>query len=731
MEFAFKIIKLRLEPARKYKIYSFMRFTIFCFFFFFIVEVSNAQTTGLTLFPMPKSMNIKAGKLRLSGKVTIAVSGPEKDELLGRSVIRLAYKIQNKSKTLIYPVIVKNREHLDSFSIVLMAEKSATMQIGMEESYSISVKGNQLILQANNTIAAMRGMETILQLLTSDDIGYYFPEVEINDAPRFPWRGLMIDVSRHFIPLEVLKRNIEAMSEVKMNVLHLHLSDNEGFRFESKKFPDLQGKGSNGKYYTQSELLDLVSFASDRGILIVPEFDIPGHSKSWFAGYPQLASSPGPFKPGPGYMADASNPINPANLLKFIKTYPTPAMNPAKESTYEFLDTFFTEVSHVFPSPYIHIGVDENNGVVWMNNNSIVDFMNEKGMHSTDKLQEYFAQRVDEIIKKHGKATIGWEEIYSAAISKKVLLQIWDTRAPKTRSIEILRHGNYEINSRGYYLDLFMPAYVHYLNDPLPYQCPDSLKRLVLGGEAAIWTELANEENIESRIWPRTAAVAERLWSQASQENVDDMYRRLFVINQSIAQHGLQHIEKYERRLSNLAGKEDYEGLKTLVDVLSPVKGYKRVMALFFNPFMQNETSTLDSIADIAWVDPEVRRKFRIEIISYFDKPTASKEKEIRKTLYSWSKNHERIDSLLRANPKLVSLFPLSKDLTEVSRIGIKALDYLHMKSKPPVSWTSEKLSVLKSASKAQAEVELSIVPEIEALVRQKLTPEQKGFPLF
>jgi hexosaminidase len=458
---------------------------------------------------------------------------------------------------------------------------------------------------------------------------------------------------------------------------------------------------------------------------------MPGHSKSWFAGYPELASSPGPYKAGAGYKLDPSNPVTPANLLKFIKTYPTPAMDPSKESTYAFLDSFISEVCKIFPSLFFHIGVDENNGVVWKNNPDILDFMNRHGMSSTDELQAYFAQRVDEIIAKHRRRTIGWEEIYSPSISRNVLLQVWDTRASKTRSIEMLQHGNCEIDSRGYYLDLFMPAYVHYLNDPFPYNCPDSLKKNVLGGEAAMWTELANEENLESRIWPRAAAIAERFWSPSSVDNVSDMYRRLFVINQSLAQQGLQHLTIYVRQVHQLSNAQNFEALKTLIDVLSPVKGYKRVMALFFNSGNENEYAPLNEVADIAQVDPEVRRSFRMKVASYLEKPTPGKEKEIRDILYSWSKNHEKIDSILKSNPKLKGILIHSKNLAEVARIGIKAIDYLHMKTKPPVSWSSEKLAVLKSALAAKAEVELSIIPEIEALINQKLGPEQKGFPLF
>ncbi len=691
----------------------------------------SGQSPVSNLLPVPANINIKSGLLRINEILKIKIIGKAKDEILQRSALRLADKILKKSGNAVHSVIFNNEISNDSANIIVQVDKAEAMQIGLDESYKISVSERQVILKANNSIGAIRGMETLVQLLRSDANSNYFPEVEITDFPRFKWRGLMIDCARHFIPTDVLMRNIEAMAEVKMNVLHLHLSDNEGFRVESKMYPELQAKGSNGKYYLQKELKDLVSYAADRGIIIVPEFDMPGHSRSWFAGYPELASAPGPYKPGPGYSMDPANPVSPGNLLKFIKAFPTPAMDPSNEATYSFLNTFLSEVCDIFPSAYIHIGVDENNGVSWRNNSRIVDFMSRNGMTSTDELQSYFADRVNTIVTKHGRISIGWDEIYSPSISKNVLIQIWDTRAPKTKSVEILQHGNSEINSRGYYLDLFMPAYVHYLNDPMPYNCPDSLKKLVLGGEAAIWTELANEQNIEGRIWPRTAAIAERLWAPASVENVNDLYKRLFEINLSLAQQGLQHIEIYRKRIEKLAGNGNSESLKTLMDVLSPVKGYKRVMAQFFSKTAKNEPSELNEVADIANVDPEMRRQFRMQVASYLNKPSIKKEKELRDILYSWSKNHGRIDSLLKSNPRLNDIIIHSKNLSELARIGIKALDFLHMNTKPPLNWSSDKLAVIRAASESHAEVELSIVPEIEALVRQKLTPEQKGGQLF
>ena len=203
----------------------------------------------------------------------------------------------------------------------------------------------------------MRGLETFLQLVQITSDGFAVPAIAIQDKPRFPWRGLMIDVGRHFIPLEVLKRNLDGMAAVKMNVFHWHLSENQGFRVESKRFPKLQEMGSDGLYYTQDQVRDLIAYARDRGIRVVPEFDMPGHSTAWFVGYPELASAPGPYQ-----------------IERKWGVF-DPAMDPTQERTYKFLDEFIGEMAKLFPDQFFHIGGDEVNGKQWDANPKIQAFM--------------------------------------------------------------------------------------------------------------------------------------------------------------------------------------------------------------------------------------------------------------------------------------------------------------------------------------------------------------------
>src|SRR6202142_4020424 len=258
-------------------------------------------------------------------------------------------------------------------------------------------------------------METFLQLVDLDASGFGVPAVTIEDHPRFPWRGLMLDVARHWIPLADVKRTLDGMAAGKLNVFHWHLSENQGFRIESKRFPKLQEMGSDGQYYTQDQVREAIAYARERGIRVIPEFDMPGHATAWFPGYPELASG---APPGPG----------PYGIERQWGIF-DPAMDPTREETYQFLDAFIGEMAALFPDEYFHIGGDEVNGKQWDANPRIQEFQRAHGMKSNEELQAYFTRRVQVIVEKHGKKMIGWDEILSKDMPRNVLVQSW--RGPK------------------------------------------------------------------------------------------------------------------------------------------------------------------------------------------------------------------------------------------------------------------------------------------------------------
>ncbi len=385
--------------------------------------------------------------------------------------------------------------------------------VNTDESYTLDVTENKITISSKTDIGAMRGMETLLQLIQTRDDKVFVPCLKVEDYPRFPWRGLMMDVCRHFIPKSVILKNLDAMAMFKMNVLHWHLSEDQGFRIECKTFPKLHEMGSDGQYFTHEDVKEIIKYANDRGIRVIPEFDIPGHSSAWFVGYPEYASLPGKYE-----------------IERHYGVF-DPTFDPTREETYEFFDKFFAEMSQLFNDEYIHIGGDENNGRQWDSSKAIQEFKKANNLKNNHELQAYFNKRIQKILEKHGKKMIGWDEILSTELPKSIMIQSWQG---KQGMVTAAKNGYYSILSNGYYIDLCQSMVDHYYNDPLPADIglTDEEKKFILGGEATMWAELVDSTNIFTRIWPRAAAIAEVLWSgrktfgQDSISNNEAMFER-------------------------------------------------------------------------------------------------------------------------------------------------------------------------------------------------------------
>ncbi len=333
-----------------------------------------------------------------------------------------------------------------SFVVKTAGPSDPVQQLGEDESYHLEISANHVQLTAANPLGVLHGLQTFLQLVRTTPQGFSVPVVTIDDQPRFPWRGLMIDVGRHFMPIPVIERNLDAMEAVKLNVFHWHLSDDQGFRVESEKFPLLQQKGSDGFFYTRAQVRQVIEYARDRGIRVVPEFDMPCHTTAWFAGYPQLASGKGPYQIARNWgVLDA-------------------AMDPTQQSTYQFLNPFIGEMAALFPDQYFHIGGDECDGKEWDANPRIQAFMHAHGLRDNAALQAYFTGRVQKLVAAHHKIMEGWDEVLQPTTPKDVLIQSW---RGQTALAIAAKQGNRGILSTGYYIDLNQPASEHYLVDPL------------------------------------------------------------------------------------------------------------------------------------------------------------------------------------------------------------------------------------------------------------------------
>jgi hexosaminidase len=571
-------------------------------------------------------------------------------------------------------------------------------ELGEDESYRLEISNSGARLNAPTTLGVMRGLQTFLQLVRTTSAGFAVPAVSIEDSPRFPWRGLMIDVGRHFIPLDVLERNLDGMAAVKLNVFHWHLSENQGFRVESKKFPKLTSMGSDGLYYTQEEVRSLIAYARERGIRVVPEFDMPGHATAWFVGYPELGSGPGPYQ-----------------IERQWGVF-DPAMDPTREETYKFLDTFIGEMAGLFPDQFFHIGGDEVNGKEWDANPKIQAFMRAHGMKNNGDLQAYFNQRVEKIVARHGKTMLGWDEILRPDLPKTIVIQSW--RGPDSLA-QAAKLGYRGLLSSGYYVDLMWSAERHYANEPLSGAAgsltPEEQKR-ILGGEACMWAEYVSPENIDSRIWPRTAAIAERLWSPQDLRDVNSMYQRLALTSAWLDGLGLTHNSSYAPMLRRIAGTNDVAALKVLADVLEPVKDYTREETA---PAPATSLLPLNRVVDAVRPESAIARQFAAavdELIGGNAKPGS--EAQVRELLNHWRDNQVELQPQFEKSLLLQEVAPLSQNLSALGAAGLAALDYLDRGETAPSAWVTAQLSLVEQATKAQAQMLIMVAPSVGKLVQ-------------
>jgi hexosaminidase len=584
------------------------------------------------------------------------------------------------------------------------------LQLGEDESYTLEVTQSGAELGAPTTLGVMRGLQTFLQLVQVTPQGFAVPTLVIKDKPRFPWRGLMIDSGRHFIPVEVIKRNLDAMAAVKLNVLHWHLSENQGFRIESKRFPKLQGMGSDGLFYTQDQVRGIIAYARDRGIRVVPEFDMPGHSTAWFVGYPELASAPGPY-----------------SVERKWGVF-DPAMDPTRESTYKFLDEFIGEMAALFPDQFFHIGGDEVNGKQWNGNPQIQHFIRAHGLKDNAGLQAYFNTRVQKLVAKHGKTTEGWDEILRPDLPKSIVIQSWRGQKSLADAAQLGYRG---LLSYGYYIDLMNSAASHYVVDPLAdaaanLSAADTQK--ILGGEACMWAEYVSAENVDSRIWPRTAAIAERLWSPQNVTDVRSMYERLDHINDWLDAYGVTQNTNYDVMLRRIAGTDDIAALRTLVDVVEPVKGYSRENLATTEP---TALTPLNRVVDAARPESAVARRFSVLVDAFVaGRTNPGSEPQIRTWLAGWRDNQNKLRPLAENSALLQEVVPVSQNLSALGEAGWQALDYLDRGEKAPDEWKTQQLAIVQQAFEPKAQVLLMVAPAVQKLIQASAGEKPTDLPI-
>jgi len=669
---------------------------------------SATEPRQVRLLPMPASVQMKTGQLVIDSLFSIGING-HSDALLQRAVELFLDNLRRQTGV---PRLDMKVTDAAQAKLVVHCERAnrAVQELGEDESYSLEISPAGAKLDAVTSLGIMRGLQTFLQLARTTSDGFAVPAIAIQDKPRFPWRGLMIDVGRHFIPLDVLKRNLDGMAAVKLNVFHWHLSENQGFRIESKKFPKLQEMGSDGLYYTQNEVRNLIAYARDRGIRVVPEFDMPGHSTAWFVGYPELASGPGPYQ-----------------IERKWGVF-DPAMDPTQERTYKFLDGFIGEMAKLFPDQYFHIGGDEVDGKQWDANPNIQTFMHAHGLKNNQDLQAYFNTRVQKIVRKHGKTMVGWDEILRPDLPKDIVVQSWRGQDSLAAAA---KQGYRGLLSFGYYVDLNWPAARHYAVDPISGAAANlspEEKQRILGGEACMWSEYVSPENIDSRIWPRTAAIAERLWSRQDVTDVNSMYQGLENVSRWLDWLGLTHNSSYEPMLRRIAGSNDISALRTFTDVVEPVKDYTREE---ITTVEATSLSPLNRVIDAARPESVTARRFADLVDALIAGRADSEAKqEVRAWLTRWRDNQSNLQPLETQSFLLKEIVPVSQDLAAVATTGLQALDCIDREERAPDAWATQQFALLQQAEKPKAQLLLMVAPPVQRLVEassgQKAPPPPK-----
>ncbi|XP_015254830.1 PREDICTED: beta-hexosaminidase subunit beta isoform X1 [Cyprinodon variegatus] len=402
--------------------------------------------------------------------------------------------------------------------------------VSSDESYELSVDQPVAVLKAPKVWGALHGLETFSQLVYEDEYGAKsINYTTISDFPRFAHRGVLLDTSRHFLPIKVILANLETMAMNKFNVFHWHIVDDPSFPYLSKTFPELSRKGAYHPYthvYTPADVKMVIEFARLRGIRVVSEFDTPGHTQSWGKGQPNLLT--------PCYSGSKpSGTFGP--------------VNPILNTTYDFMRKFFKEVSSVFPDSYIHLGGDEVDFTCWKSNPDIQKFMEQQGFGKDySKLESFYIQRLLDIVTTTNKGYIIWQEVFDNGVKLKpdTIIHVWKGNQEKYQ----LEMAN--ITSAGYQTLLSSPWYLnriaygqdwqgHYRADPQDFKGTEEQKKLVIGGEACLWGEYVDATNLTPRLWPRASAVAERLWSAKEVTDIGDAYSRLSVHRCRLVERGI------------------------------------------------------------------------------------------------------------------------------------------------------------------------------------------------
>lgn len=531
-----------------------------CFFvsilFLFVTGFIYSQSAGeISLIPQPVSVEKKGGQFQLSASTGIVA---ENNAEVQKVISFFSQALRNSTG---YPLNVQTTKNDLSSVITFSLNKTQDAVLG-KEGYIVDVSPAAVSVQANTAAGLFYGAQTIMQLLPKEiesktvvqHVHWTIPAARITDFPRFGWRGLMFDVSRHFFTKQQVKDFIDEMVKYKLNLLHMHLTDDEGWRIEIKSLPKLTEVGAwnvrkvgtfgnfpppaaneprdYGGFYTREDIQELVQYAKDRFVNILPEVDVPGHSLAAIVSYPELSCTPGVEK----YRVRSGEKIMDWHSKGFTALVDN-TLCPANEKVYTFLDKVFTEVAELFPFEYIHMGGDECAKNFWEKNPQVLALMKREKLKDMHEVQSYFVKRVEKIIESKGKKMIGWDEILEGGLAPNAAVMSW--RGMKG-GIEAAKMGHEVVMSPTTfgYLDYMQsdasieaPVYATlrlktaYSFEPVPEGVDP---KFIKGAQANVWTEqIYNTRHLQYMVWPRGLALAESVWSPKEKKNWNDFTKRV------------------------------------------------------------------------------------------------------------------------------------------------------------------------------------------------------------
>jgi hexosaminidase len=516
----------------------------------FVVVFSFGQSSEISLIPQPVSLKRLNGGFTLPATLTIYADA---------GATKVANYLDKKLSTATgYKIIVREGapSKKGAIRLLLLTDKATN-----KERYQLKSGADGVLITATDPSGLFYGVQTLLQLLPAaieskaviHNTSWTIPAVEIIDYPRFGWRGLMFDVSRHFFTKQDVEEFIDEMARYKFNLLHMHLTDDEGWRIEIKSLPKLTEVGAwnvkktgtfgtfsdptadeprnFGGFFTQEDMKEIITYAKDQFINILPEIDMPGHSLAAITSYPDLSCTPGTYIVNSGEKFMIWPPKG--HFYGLVDN----TLCPANEKVYTFIDKVMTELAALFPFEYIHVGGDETARNFWEKSEEVKALMQKENLKNLDEVQSYFEKRVEKIVESKGKKLIGWDEILEGGLAPNATVMSW--RGIKG-GIEATRQGHQVVMSPTTfaYLDYMQsdaaiepPVYAT-LRLKKAYEfnpAPDSVdEKLIKGGQANLWTEqVYNMRHLQYMIWPRAFATAECVWSANSKKDWKDFSQRV------------------------------------------------------------------------------------------------------------------------------------------------------------------------------------------------------------